>query len=169
MRTTRKLIAIPILVLAIFLQGCGPSTTKELKSDLNKAAALLNAAAKENRLLYQQRVFGDRALEIRKKVAGAIGDANDALSVALAVAKGMTPGTLTMDKAQILDLLGQVVNSLAAVHVGDDRIDLLLQAVAASVNSAIVLVQALKSVDLRYVTPELRGYSLPVVSAERGE
>lgn len=160
------LLIFGILTVTLPQTACGPNDVHTLKVDLNKAAKTLNGAAKENRLLYEAKVFGDQALTVRKKVASAIGDANEVLKTALDIAKHITPATFTGDKEQILTLLGQAVSTLAAAHIGNDKVDLLLQGAAAAINSAIVLVQALKSVELRIVVPQLQSINMPVIVAD---
>lgn len=162
--TRRHVMALLLSFTIIAQVACGPGTSRELKVDLNKAAATLNTASKENHLLYEQKVFGARALEIRVKVATAIHTSNELLIVALNTAKTMTPATFLGDKTKILELLGQAVNNLAAAHIGNERIDLLLQAAAASINSAIIIAQALKSADLRFITPAIQSWSLPLAA-----
>lgn len=167
MKTLRRqagaLALVAIISLGVISQaGCGPSSTREVKADLNKAAATLNTAAKENRTLYQSHVYG---IEVRKKIAAVIGDANDGLLVALNVARNMTPGTFGADKAQLIQLIGDVATGLASAHFGNARIDLLIQAAAATVNAVLILVSQLKSADLEYVVPEFRNFQLDRIAA----
>jgi hypothetical protein len=152
MYSRRLGIALALSALLIFSTltiGCGPQNVHDFKSDLNKAAQTLNTAAKTNRTLYQQKVFGDRALDIRRKVATGIHAANESLIVALDIAKDMDAATFTGDKQQILALLGEAVTKLAATHIGDNRIDVILQTAAALINSVIVIVSAMTHADLR--------------------
>lgn len=157
-------IALSLSFIIIAQVACGPGTSRELKVDLNKAAATLNTAAKENHLLYEQGVFGARALEIRVKVATAIHTSNELLIVALNTAKTMTPATFSGDKTKILELLRQAVVNLGAAHIGDQRVDLLLQTAAATIGNAILIVSAFKSADLRYL-PEIQHWNLPAIAA----
>lgn len=148
-RKSLTLVLAAVLIFSGLSVGCGGNNVHDFKVDLNKSAATLNAAAKENRTLYELKVFGANALAIRQKAAKGIYLANESLIVALDVAKNMNAQTFTGDKLQILTLLGQAVSELATAHIGDARVDALLQAAAATINSVIVVVTALSHADLR--------------------
>jgi hypothetical protein len=142
---------LPLALCASLVFGvvsCGPRSERALKVDLNKAASGLNSAAKTNRALYQAHEI---SLEIRKKVATGIYDANEILLVALDVAKGINADNFTGSRAQILSLLSEASSKLAGINIGNPKIDLVIQSVIALINTAVQFVSALKSASLRVV------------------
>ena len=152
-RHSRRLIPL-ILALAIWSAACGGlSTPRKIKTDLGKVAAGLNSAAKTNRQLYQSAVYGavgsPQAIAMRQKVAGVVYESNEVLIVALDIAKGITADNFAASKTQILALLSTAASKIAAANIVNPQINLILQAVAALINNAVVLVQSLTSADIR--------------------
>lgn len=148
MRLNRSRSMAVSLILVCALLGftvpqtaCGPSDVHAVKVKLNDASKILNTAAKSNHDLYESHVVD---LAARQKVATAIHAANDGLIDALNVAKGITASNVAGGKAQILQILQTAASALSAAHIGNDKIDLVIQAAAALINDAVILVTALK-------------------------
>lgn len=157
-------LALPVLLWAMAMQGCGPSNLHDLNVALNKVAVSLNSAAKTNHGFYESGVYGtvgsDPAIRVRQRGATAIHTANDKLIVALDLAKQLRPETFEQGKLAVLQALAEAGASL---HTGNTHIDLVLQAVALLINQAVVLIEAFKSADLRYVLPRIQSWQLPEV------
>ena len=150
---TRSMAASLLLICALIgftvpQTACGPSDVHAVKVKLNDAAKILNTAAKSNHDLYESGVYGPagspQAIEKRQKVATAIHAANEGLIDALNVAKNIKADNVGPAKAQILQILSSATQALAAAHIGNDKIDLVIQAAAALINDAVILVTALK-------------------------
>ena len=163
----RKLILPLILIYVVTLQAaCGPSTLSKLHDSLNKVAKSLNAAAKTNHSFYEGGVYGvvgsDAAIATRAKAATVIHDANEKLILALNLAQQLTPTTFEQGKIAVLSALA---DAAAMLKTGNVKIDLVLQAVAVLITSAVTLIESFKSAQLRYVLPEIRTWRLEAVNA----
>lgn len=162
----RLLLVLLLAFTIIFQAACGPSTLSKLHDQLNKVAKSLNAAAKTNHSFYEGSVYGavgsDAAIAIRAKAATVIHDANEKLILALNLAQQLTPTTFEQGKIAVL---GALADAAAMLHTGNVKIDLVLQAVATLINQAVVLIEAFKSAQLRYVLPEIRTWRLEAVNA----
>jgi hypothetical protein len=148
---------ILIVVYSLVLTGCGAGDLHKLDTTLDRAAAVMNGAAKTNHSFYESGVYGtvgsDSAIKLRHKVATVLHDANEKLILAIGVAKTLTPATFEQGKLQILAALSDAVSGL---HVGNPKIDLVLQAVATVINQVVVIVSTFKSADLRYAMPYIQ-------------
>ena len=163
----RRLILPLILIYVVMLQAaCGPSTLSKLHDSLNKVAKSLNAAAKTNHSFYEGGVYGAvgsaSAIETRAKAATVIHDSNEKLILALNLAQQLTTATFAQGKIAVL---GALADAAAGLHTGNVKIDLVLQSVAALINSAVVLIQGFQAVHLPYVLPEIRTWRLEAVNA----
>ena len=156
-------ILIGIVLAAILSQACAANDLHRLKVNLDRAAVTLNAAAKTNHGFYESGVYGsvgsDEAIKMRQKVATVIHDANEKLIKALELAKNLKPGSGTFegDKLQIILHLSEAAQQL---HTGNPKIDLVLQAVALLINQAVVIIETLKSADLKYALPEIQNWQI---------
>ena len=161
----RQILIAIFLVAAVLNQACGASTLSKLHDRLNQVAKSLNAAAKTNHAFYEGGVYGtvgsDGAIQIRQKAATTIHDANEKLILALNLAQQLTPATFEQGKLAVLSALA---DAAAGLHVGNQKIDLVLQSVATIINQAVVLIEAFKSADLRIVVPEIRTWQIAEVS-----
>jgi hypothetical protein len=167
-RYSRKVLGL-VLSLMIFagmvpMQGCGPNDLHKLHTELNLTAKSLNAAAKTSHQFYESGIYGPvgsaHAIEVRQRAAKAIHDANEFLIQALNLAKQLTPETFEQGKLAVLQALAQAAGVL---HTGNQSIDLVLQGVAALINNAVILIQAFKSADLRYVIPRIQSWQVAEV------
>lgn len=156
-----KIIALTLFAALVVTQmgngSCGGSGTNAdpvaaqitaIKVKIDQAAKSLNTAAHSNHDLYEAGTYGAKgsagAIATRQKVAKGIHEGNEYLIQAINFAKTITPATIGGGKTQVLQFISQAISTLAANHIGNDKIDLILQAVAATLNEAIILVQALK-------------------------
>ena len=125
--------------------ACSSNDVHKVKVKVDQAASILNTAAKSNRELYRSGVYGAvgavDAIAKRQKVATGIHEANEYLSDAVELAAQLQPG---MSTQAVIDLLTKAAQSLAHTHIGNDRIDLIIQSAVTAINSAIVLAQAIK-------------------------
>lgn len=144
----RSLIAVIALCAVISQAACQPSDVHAVKVKLDDAAKILNATAHANHDLYESGTYGPigsaKAIEIREKVAKAVNLSNQALVASITVAKTLTASNLAAGKAQILAELAAGVQALAGISVGNQKIDLAIQAAAALLNDAVILTTALK-------------------------
>lgn len=169
MRTFRNYklaLGLVVLMYSMVIQGCGANDLHSLHTALNKAARSMKAAADTNHQLYEGGVYGpvgnEAAIKVRQKAATVIHDANEKLILALTLAKSLTTATFEQGKLAVLAALSQAV---AGLHVGNQTVDLILQSVAAVINEAVVLIQAFKSADLRFVLPAIQDWKLAEVAA----
>ena len=125
--------------------ACSSSNVHKIKVKVDQAASILLATAKSNRELYRSGVYGPagspQAIATRQKVAKGIHDANEYLSDAVETAAALQPG---MSGQAVIDLLNKAVAELVATRIGNDKIDTLIQAAVAAINSAILLANGLK-------------------------
>ena len=147
MRAQRKYLAALIL-LALMSQAACDTSVHKIKVKLNEAAKILHAAAQSSHDLYEAGVYGPKgtapAIEMRQNVATAIGKANDALIQALNVAKTLKADSVEPGKTELLKILAQAIAALSTIHTGNQKVDVAIQASAALINNAIVLITALK-------------------------
>ena len=142
----RSLVGIALVVmLSTQAFVCSSSDVHNVKVKVDQAAQILNTAAKTNHSLYQSGSYGPvgsaQAVALRQKVAKAIHEANGILSDAVEVAASLKAGDTG---ASVVALLQEALTTLATVHVGNDRIDLIIQSAVTVLNQAIVLANGLK-------------------------
>lgn len=146
-RDRRIALALLIAITAYGGYGfaCSESDVHKIKVKVEQAASILNTAAKSNRELYRSGVYGavgsSDAISKRAKVAKGIHDANEYLSDAVELAAQLHPG---MSGQAVIDLLTKAAQELAHTHIGNDRIDIIIQSAVTAINSAILLAQSLK-------------------------
>jgi hypothetical protein len=154
-----------IVAYSLILTGCGAGDLHQLNTTLDKAAAVMNGAAKSNHSFYESGIYGavgsDGAIKMRQRVATVIHDANEKLILAIGVAKTLTPATFEGGKLQILAALSDAVSGL---HVGNEKADLVLQAIAAVINQAVIIVSTFKASDLKRAMPYLQNLRMPEVA-----
>jgi len=151
---TRRQVAILLLVSMIAYSGygfaCSANDVSKVKKKVADAAAILNTAAKSNRSLYQSGVYGavgsPSAIVKRQQVAQAIHQANEWLSMAVERAASLTVDTLPQGKTDIVALLQKASIILAAVHVDNENIQLVLTSAVTAINAAVTLTLAIKGV-----------------------
>jgi hypothetical protein len=164
-KLTVALLATFLSFNIAFQAACGASTLSKLHDSLNQAAKSLNAAAKTNHQFYEGGVYGavgsPNAITTRQKAATVIHDANEKLILALNLAQNLTAATFEQGKLAVLQALA---DAAAGLSTGNTKIDLVLQSVATIINQAVVLIQAFKSAQLKYVLPEIRTWKLAEVS-----
>lgn len=160
----RQTIIAAIVLCAVVTQACfSAGNIRKFKQGLDKAAVVLNSAAKTNRSFYETGVYGSpgspEAIETRQKVAKAVHDANEWLIKAIEKAKQLKPdsGSFEGDKLEILLSLSK---ALASLRTGRTDIDLILQSVATLINQAVVIIQSLKSADARYLVPRIQDWQI---------
>lgn len=144
----RQLAVLLAVALAVYTSAgfaCSSSDVHKVKVKVDQAASILLTAAKSNRELYRSGVYGvagsPSAIATRQKVAKGIHDANEYLSDAVELAATLQPG---MSGQAVIDLLTKAIAELATTHIGNDRIDLIIQSAVTAINSAILLTQSLK-------------------------
>lgn len=149
---TRRQLAT-LLIIAIVAYGgsgfaCSASDVTKVKKKVADAAAILNTAAKSNRSLYQSGLYGavgsPEAIGKRQKVATAIHQANEYLSLAVERAAVLTANDLEVGKSNIVSLLQQASTLLAQLNIDNQNIQLILQSAVASINAAVTLTLAIK-------------------------
>lgn len=160
----RRFLIAPVLVIALMLQAaCGARDIHKFNQGLDKAAVVLNSAAKTNRSFYESGVYGavgsQGAVETRQKVATAIHDSNEWLIKAIDKAKSLKAdsGTFEGDK---MDILLSLSKAAANLRTGRTEIDLVLQSVAAIINNAVVIIQSLRSADVKYLAPHIQNWQI---------
>ena len=149
MRAHRRQVALVLAISLISYLGtgfaCKESDVRKVKQKVDQAASILLTAAKSNRELYRSGVYGavgsPEAIAKRQKVAKGIHDANELLAEAIEIAANLQPG---MSGQAVVNLLTQAAQELAHTHIGNDRVDLVIQSAVTAINSAIALAQALK-------------------------
>ena len=144
-------------LLTFSLIGCGPSSAKELKSDLDKAAHILNTAAKTN---HQLAASGVISIEQRRKIATIIHTANDDLIATIDFAKGITDANFVSSKAQVKTMLTGIATALSATRTGNADIDALLQSAALLLNTAVSLTAKMEKQDILPYIAEIREWRL---------
>jgi hypothetical protein len=156
-----------LLVLAIGslgLQGCGKSDLSKLHDHLNTTAKALNAAAKTNRLFYENGTYGPtgspEAIAFRQKGATAVHTANDKLIVALNLAKALTPATFEQGKLGVLAALAEAKGGL---QIGNPAFDLVLSSIITSITTIVALIEAFQSYQLKHVLPEIQSWKIAEV------
>lgn len=151
MREYKRQIAV-LLACCLLSYGfaCSASDVSKVKKKVADAAAILNTAAKSNRSLYQSGVYGavgsPEAIAKRQKVATAVHQANEWLSMAVERAANLQASDLPAGKADIVALLQKAVTAISSLQIDNENIRLVLQSAAAAINAAIVLTQAIKGV-----------------------
>jgi hypothetical protein len=150
MRHTQRRQVATLLIIAVLAYGgygfaCSSSDVHKVKVKVDQAASILNTAAKSNRELYRSGVYGTvgsaGAIATRQKVAIGIHNANEYLSDAVELAAQLQPG---MSGQAVVDLLTKAAQELAHTHIGNDRIDVIIQSAVTAINSAILLAGSLK-------------------------
>lgn len=158
-------IAVVMVIVSLAQTACGPSDLSKLHDTLNKTAKALNAAAKTNRSLYDNGMYGavgsTSAIDVRQKAATAIHNSNEKLILALNLAKQLTPESFEQGKLAVLQALSQAA---AGLTTGNQTIDLVLQSVAALINQAVALVQLFEAKHLRYVLPRIQTWQIAEVN-----
>src|SRR5690242_7481620 len=105
------LLTVSLIAYSGYGFACSASDVSKVKKKVADAAAILNTAAKSNRALYQSGLYGTtgslEAIAKRQKVATAIHQANEYLSLAVERAANLQPGDLDVGKANIVSLLQQ--------------------------------------------------------------
>lgn len=162
-------ISAPVLPLAgvsalvVTQNACGEGNELEKLNDaLNKTAKSLEAAIDTNGRLYATGVYGAvgsrEAIAMRQKVAKVVGDSNEYLIQALNITKGLTKATFEGSKIAIIEKLSLAATGL---KIGHQTVDLVLQTVAAFINSAMAIVQLFEASDVRYMRfaiPKINGH-----------
>lgn len=146
----RKQLVTLLLIAVIAYTGsgfaCNESDVSKVKKKVDQAASILLTAAKSNRELYRSGVYGvtgsPESIATRQKVAKGIHDANEYLSDAVELAANLQPG---MSGQAVIDMLAKAAAELTRTHIGNDRIDVILQSAIAAINSAIALAQGIRS------------------------
>lgn len=149
---TRRQLAALILIATIAYTGsgfaCSANDVSKVKKKVADAAAILNTAAKSNRLLYQSGLYGavgsPEAISKRQRVAAAIHQANEYLSLAVERAATLTAADLEVGKSNIVTLLQQASALLTQLNIDNENIRLVLQSAVAAINSAVTLTLAIK-------------------------
>jgi len=164
----RRRIALTFLITSslIVSTACGASTLSKLHDALNKTAKALNAAAKTNHNFYETGIYGavgsEAAIRVRQQGATVIHGSNEKLILALNLAKGLTAETFQQGKLAVLQALGQAA---AGLHTGNQSIDIVLQGIAALINQAVILIEAFRSSDLRFVLPRIQSWQIERITA----
>jgi hypothetical protein len=119
-----------------------------VKKKVADAAAILNAAAKSNRSLYQSGTYGAvgsaDAISKRQKVATVIHQANEYLSLAVERAASLQASDLNIGKTDIVKLLQQATAVLNSLNIDNENIRLVLQSAVTAINTAVTLTMAIK-------------------------
>lgn len=152
MTPTRRQLATLLLITIIAYTGsgfaCSANDVSKVKKKVADAAAILNTAAKSNRSLYQSGLYGatgsPEAIGKRQRVATAIHQANEYLSLAVERAATLTAADLEVGKANIVSLLQQASGLLTQLNIDNENIRLVLQSAVAAINSAVTLTLAIK-------------------------
>ena len=146
--TRRKVVPLILALCLITQLACGPNDVSKVKKKVADAAAILNTAAKSNRSLYQSGTYGTvgspDAIAKRQKVATAIHQANEWLSLAVERAAKLTADDLPTGKTDIVKLLQQASIVLSQLNIGNEQIQLLIGTAVAAINTAVTLTLAIK-------------------------
>lgn len=147
----RELATLLAAVLIIYTSAgfaCSASDVSKVKKKVADAAAILNTAAKSNRSLYQSGLYGavgsPEAIGKRQKVATAIHQANEYLSLAVERAATLAASDLEVGKSNIVSLLQQASALLTQLNIDNQNIQLILQSAVAAINAAVTLTLAIK-------------------------
>lgn len=145
LRTYRVAPLALMIILSTQAFVCSSSSVHAVKVKVDQAAQILNTAAKTNHSLYESGSYGPvgspGAIAARAKVATILHQANGVLSEAVDVAASLKAG----DSGQsVIVLLQEALTQLSSIHVGNDRIDLAVQAAITVLNQAITLASAIK-------------------------
>ena len=147
---SRRYVAV-LLALTLFAASCGPNDVSKVKKKVADAAAILNTAAKSNRSLYQSGVYGTvgstEAIAKRQKVATAIYQANEWLSMAVERAAQLQPSDIDVGKADIVNILQKAVQALNSLSIDNENIKLVIASAVTAINTAITLTLAIKGVN----------------------
>lgn len=166
MRRQTKIAGIVLVALLTQAAMCPPGSVRKFKQGLDKAAVVLNSAAKTNRSFYEAGTYGavgsPGAIETRQKVATAIHDANEWLIKAIEKTKTLKADSTSFEGDK-LDILLSLSKAMANLRTGRAEIDIVLQSVAAIINNAVVIIQSLKSADVKYLVPQIQNWQLPRV------
>lgn len=146
-----------IVSLSLVLTGCGPANIHKIKQELNTVTGSADAAVKLNHGNYTSGLYGpvgsDAAVATRVKVATVLNDVLVPIAVAVDVSKTMTSANFTGSKQQIVQLLQAAVAKAIQHPTGNQNIDLALQAIAVALNTALTVIQAFTSADIRFASP----------------
>jgi hypothetical protein len=139
--------------IVITQTACGEGNDLERLNDaLNKVAKSLEAAVDTNGRLYATGIYGavgsPEAIAMRQRVAKVVGDSNEYLIQALTITKGLTKATFEGSKIAIIEKLSLAATGL---KIGHQTVDLVLQTVAAFINTAMGIVQLFQANDVRYI------------------
>lgn len=145
---SRRYVAIVLALCVMVTQACGPNDVSKVKKKVADAAVILNTAAKSNRSLYQSGVYGavgsPEAIAKRQKVATAVHQANEWLSMAVERAAQLQPGDIDAGKADIVSILQKAVQALNSLNIDNENIKLVIASAVAAINTAITLTLAIK-------------------------
>ena len=148
----RRQIAV-LLACCILSYGfaCSASDVSKVKKKGADAAAILNTAAKSNRSLYQSGVYGTvgstEAIAKRQKVATAIHQANEWLSMAVERAATLDASNLPAGKADIVAILQKAALALSQLQIDNEQIRLVIASAVTAINTAVTLTLAIKGVN----------------------
>jgi hypothetical protein len=139
--------------IVITQTACGEGNDLERLNDaLNKVAKSLEAAIDTNGRLYATGIYGavgsPEAIAMRQRVAKVVGDSNEYLIEALNITKGLTKATFEGSKIAIIEKLSLAATGL---KIGHQTVDLVLQTVAAFINTAMGIVQLFQANDVRHI------------------
>jgi hypothetical protein len=141
-----------LLCLSLVLAGCGPQSIHKIKQELNVVTGSADAAVKANHTSYESGLYGpvgsDKAVAIRVKNATFINSVLVPISIAVEVSRSMTAANFSGSKAQIIQLLQTAVAAALQHPTGNPDIDLAVQAIAASLNTALLVIQSLTAIDV---------------------
>jgi hypothetical protein len=149
--------------IVITQTACGEGNDLERLNDaLNKVAKSLEAAIDTNGRLYATGIYGvvgsPEAIAMRQRVAKVVGDSNEYLIEALNITKGLTKATFEGSKIAIIEKLSLAATGL---KIGHQTVDLVLQTVAAFINTAMGIVQLFQANYVRYIRlaiPKINGH-----------
>lgn len=151
---TRRQLAVLLLIAAIAYSGsgfaCSESDVSKVKKKVADAAAILNAAAKSNRSLYQSGLYGavgsPEAIGKRQRVATVVHQANEFLALAVERAANLQASDLSVGRDQIVKLLNEATAVLSTLNIDNENIRLVIQSAVAAINAAVTLTLAIKGV-----------------------
>ena len=130
--------------------ACSASDISKVKKKVADAAAILNTAAKSNRSLYQSGVYGavgsSEAIAKRQKVATAVHQANEWLSMAVERAATLQASDLPAGKADIIAILQKAATALTQLQIDNEQIRLVITSAVTAINTAVTLTLAIKGV-----------------------
>ncbi|HTG95798.1 MAG TPA: hypothetical protein VL866_24570 [Pyrinomonadaceae bacterium] len=142
------LLTVSLIAYSGYGFACSVSDVSRVKKKVADAAAILNTAAKSNRSLYQSGLYGatgsPEAIAKRQKVATAIHQANEYLSLAVERAANLQPSDLEVGKANIVSLLQQATSVLAALNIDNENIRAVITSAVTAINAAVTLTLAIK-------------------------